>query len=466
MSLIDERKVLTRERRLSTLSHFDGTLKQLKNEVTGEEIPQKMRTFTQIADDEIIFAIQLLSKIKQSAVIVHGAVGCAASGIYYNQDFPVKWYSTNLNERDTILGSDEKLRSAVYRVNREQAPKVIFIVGTPVVAINNDDVNSVIMELEDELGIKIIFIYTDGFKTKTPVTGYDIALHGLMRYVVNGNVTGDPAQEEFINVITVSENTGNLVAVTKILSALQIKYRLLPQLSDIAAIESAGAARATVVLNEDEGALLAEGLEECFKVPYIKTPSPVGPDKTKAFILALAQALHIEERAAKYIEAEEEKLDQRLKASGLEGAKVFLEGNLPIISGLAAFIREIGGEIGGIAAPYIDLQNRRYLEELPDNIPVVIGPGQLFEKVNVLSRNQADYYISLSLDAAAVAGAGCKPVSLAHETYFGYEGAGNLLTLISEARRQEALCRRLHNEHYKPSWLKRSSNWYVKQEVK
>ncbi|MGN0655550.1 MAG: nitrogenase molybdenum-iron protein, partial [Ruminiclostridium sp.] len=102
--MIDERKVLTRERRLSTLSHFDGTLEQLKSEAAGSEIPQRIRTFTQIAEDEIIFAIQILSKIKQSAVIVHGALGCAASGIYFNQEFPVKWYSTNLNEQDTILG--------------------------------------------------------------------------------------------------------------------------------------------------------------------------------------------------------------------------------------------------------------------------------------------------------------------------------------------------------------------------
>lgn len=468
MSFIDERKILTRERRLSTLSHFDGTLEQLKNEVAGSEIPQKMRTFTQIAEDEIIFAIQLLSKIRQSAIIVHGAVGCAASGIYFNQDFPVKWYSTNLNERDTILGSDEKLRNAVYRVYKEQQPEVIFIVGTPVVAINNDDVNSVILELEEKLGIKIIFIYSDGFKTKTPATGYDIALHALLKHVVSRDLTTAPQQDAFINVITISESADNLLSVTKILSDLQIGYQLLPQLSDIDSIKKAGAAKATVVLNDDEGALFAKGLEEGFGVPYIETAPPIGPEGTRAFIMALAKVFHIEEQAAGYIADQEKKLNAQPVKVTLAGARVFLEANLPIVPGLGNFIQSINGTPAGIAIPYIDLQNRKYLDSLTENVPVVIGVGQPFEKANVLSKNHIDYYISIYSDAVTAARAGCKPLSLVKEKYFGYEGAQNLLRLIKEADRQKTLQEklRLQDECYKPSWMKRSSNWYVKQEVK
>lgn len=461
MSLIDERKILTRERRLSTLSHFDGTLEQLKNEVSGDEIPQKIRTFTQIADDEIIFAIQILSRIKQAAVIVHGAVGCAASGIYFNQDFPVKWYSTNLNERDTILGSDEKLRNAVYRVYKEQCPEAIFIVGTPVVAINNDDVNSIIWELEDELGIKIIFIYSDGFKTKTPVTGYDIALHGLLKYIVGRN---EP-KNDFINVVTISESAANLSAVIKIFSDLHIGYRLLPQFSDIDSIRNASAAAATVVLNEDEGALFAQELEESFGVPYVKASPPIGIKETRAFIQALAQVLHIEEQASRYMENEEEKLKKQTEGFNLNGARVFFDGNLPAAAGFSELICELNGELAGISVPYADLQNRKYLDKLKTDIPVIVGTGQPFEKVNVLSKNHADYYISINY---ALTDTNAKPVSLAKEKYFGYEGAANIIRLIKEADRQSALSERLRsdNSYYRQAWLKRSSNWYVKQEVK
>ncbi|MGN0657122.1 MAG: nitrogenase component 1, partial [Ruminiclostridium sp.] len=379
--------------------------------------------------------------------------------------FPVKWYSTNLNEQDTILGSDEKLRNAVYRVHKEQNPKVIFIVGTPVVAINNDDVNSVILELEDELGIKIIFIYSDGFKTKTPVTGYDIALHGLLRYVVSR----DPAQkEQFINVVTLSENPENLSAVTKILSDLGIRYNLLPQFSDIDSIRNASAAQATVVLNEDEGALFAEELEASFGVPYIRTAPPVGIKAVKAFVLALGQALHIEEQAAQYAEKEEEKLRRQLEALDLKGARIFFEGNLPVAAGFYELIQSVKGEFSAIAVPYVDLQNRKYLDSLPAEITVVVGAGQLFEKANVLTKNSSDYYISTNSDVVTASRTGAGSISLAKEKYFGYEGSANLLKLINEADRQISIRKKLQleNEHYKPAWLKRSSNWYVKQEVK
>ena len=164
----------------------------------GTEIRQKIRTFSQISYDEILFAVRAVSKIEQSAIIVHGSIGCSASGIYFNQEKNIHWYSTNLNERDTILGGDEKLRKAVVRACEEQNPEVVFIVGSPVVAINNDDINAIILELEAELNVMIISIYTDGFKTKAPVGGYDIVSHSLLRHIVEREA-GE--KEDFIKLI-------------------------------------------------------------------------------------------------------------------------------------------------------------------------------------------------------------------------------------------------------------------------
>ena len=41
MSFIEERKVLTREKRVGALSHFNGTLETLKGETERTEIKQK-----------------------------------------------------------------------------------------------------------------------------------------------------------------------------------------------------------------------------------------------------------------------------------------------------------------------------------------------------------------------------------------------------------------------------------------
>lgn len=472
MSFIEERKALTREKRISTLSHYDGTLETLADDVKGTEIRQRIRTFSQVSYDEIIYALRVLSKIDKAAIVVHGSVGCSASGIYFNKEKNIHWYSSNLNERDTILGGDDKLRKAVIRAYEEQNPEVIFIVGTPVVAINNDDVNSIILELEDELGVKIVSIYTDGFKTKSPATGYDIVLHGLLRYVVDRNQGEKPEKEDFVNVVSLSENKEDIAAVLQILKDLGISYQLLPQYSSIDDIKRAGAAKGTIVLNSDEGSYFAEELEEVFGVPYIRTESVIGIRGTRHFIKRIAKALNIEEKAKDYIEKQEEIAEKAAKKEPLAGKNVFLDITLSQAVNFTGFIEKLGGTVVGIAIPYVDINNREYVEKLDTLIkatPVVISNGQPFEKANVISKKEVDYYVGFGDNISFAAEQGSIPISLNNTAILGYEGVKQFIRQIEKAEAgkgiREFIAER-EDKLYKNTWLKKSSNWYVKQEVK
>lgn len=472
MSFIEERKALTREKRLSTLSHFNGTLETLSDEVQGAEIKQRIRTFTQSTYDEILYAIRVLSKVNDIAVIVHGAAGCAASGIYYNQFQNIHWYSTNLNERDTILGGDEKLRRAVIRASEEYNAKIIFIIGTPVVAINNDDVNSVILELEEELDAKIISIYTDGFKTKAPVSGYDIVLHSLLRYVVDRNVVGNEEKGDFINVVSISENKENTASIVRILRDLEIPFQLLPQYAGIGQIARAGSAKATITLNPDEGGYFAEELEEVFGVPYIKTSVPIGPRGTRHLIQKLAKELGIAEKAQEYIEQQEEIVDKLLHTKPLDGQSVFLDIDLAAAIHFADFVEKLGGNISGISVPYVDFNNRENLNKLNALSKVtsfVVANGQPYEKANILSKKPADFYISFSDQVAFAAEQGSIPLSLKNTGIFGYEGLKQFIRQLNHAKNSQDISYFQNTDDtkfYKASWLRKSSNWYVKQEVK
>jgi nitrogenase molybdenum-iron protein alpha chain len=466
MSFVDERKALTREKRVSSLSHFNGTLETLLDETHGAEIKQRIRTLSQVSYDEILYAIQILSRIKDAAVVVHGAIGCSASGLYYNEQSPFFWYSTNLNERDTILGGDEKLRKAVKRAYDERNPKAIFVVGTPVVAINNDDVNSMILELEDELDVKIISIYTDGFKSKAPTTGYDIVTHSLLRYVVDRDSGASAEKEDFVNVISFSENRENLVSVLGILRDLGISYNLIPQFSGIDNIAKAGKARATIALNPEEGSYFAQELEEVLGVPYIRTDVPIGLHRIKKFISKLAKEFGIEEKAKAYIEQQEAALERVSKSQILSGKSVFLDVTLEEAAGFSECIETLGGTLEGLAIPYVDLENKdklKKLEGVKPSLPIIIGNGQLFEKANVLSKKSIDYYISGQSNLAFAAEQGSIPVSIAYTASYGYEGVRQLTKAIAKAKQFHILP---EAALYKGSWLKKSSNWYVKQEVK
>ncbi|MCD7813496.1 MAG: nitrogenase component 1 [Lachnospiraceae bacterium] len=476
MSLMEERKVLTRERRLQTLSHYNGALEGLRDETNGAQILQRVRTLTQVSPDEILYALRILSTIKDTAVVVHGAAGCAASGLGYHEEQPFRWYSTNLDERDTILGGDEKLRSACLRASRETHAKVIFIVGTPVIAINNDDVQSLILELSEETDSELIFVYTDGFKTKTPLTGYDIVSHVLLKYVVgragarvDGEIAsgaGADANLLPVNLLSFSENPESLAAIVSIFRELCIPFRLLPRYASVETIQQAGNALASVALNPEEGQYLSDGLEECFQVPGLHLNPPVGLKNVRSFILRIAELYGCSSAAEEYVERQESMLDRELGGISLAGKRFFLDAPLPLLPGLLETIRHFGGEVVGLSVLSVDTESRGYLEKLPSLNPgtaVVVANGQPFEKANVIAKRKADYYLSYGGEVAFAGEIpGCIPVSLAHTAILGYEGIRQLIGRI-----RDAVPWPLESpELYKKSWLRKSANWYVKQEVK
>lgn len=477
-----ERKMITREKRLSTISHYNGTLESLLEDTEGDQLKQRIRTLTQINQDEVIAAIRVLASISQAVVIVHGVVGCAASGLaFLNEDkheISLKkkqngWqkenriYSTNLCERDTILGGEEKLRQAINRAYEETNPKVIFIVGTPVVAINNDDVNSMLYDFED-IDAKIIPINTDGFKTKTFITGYDLVLHSLLFHVVKGRKEGEAA-EEFLNVVSVSENSENRAAIAEILDALEIPYQFVPAGQDIDVIEHAAYAKGTIVLNRDEGGYFAKKLEDIYGVPYIVTKSPIGIRGTRHFIRQIAKFYQKEELAEVYVRNQEEQIGRDYAGNPLQAKKVFVEASPYEIQRFNTFIHELGGELSGLCVPYVDENDReafKHLEATAKNIPVIVAVGQLFEKANVLSKRPADCYISTFGGTSFVAERGTLPINLKDCAYMGYKGIVRILQSIERGKLQaERYLPENSGIAYKENWLKKSSNWYVKKEV-
>ena len=463
MSFLNERKALTREKRLSALSHFHGTLEGLIDETSGTEIKQRVRTLSQIHVDETIYAFNVLSKIEDAAIIVNGSIGCGNLGIAH-ADEGLGWYSTNLVERDTILGGDDKLREAVLRANEEKHPKAIFIIGTPVVAINNDDINSVILELEDEVGVPIISIYTDGFKSKTPVTGYDIVTHSLLKYLVDKN---PEEKEDFINVVSFSESVEDLGAVVESLKELKIDYHIIPSFSSIDDIKAASRAKATVVLNPEEGEYLAKELEEVFDVPYIASEAPIGFRGTKNFLLKLATFLGIEDRAIEYVDEVEAELTKSLSKDALDGKNIFVDASFSKIPALTRFLKYLGGTVVGIGSPFIDLENKKQLSKLDflsKGTTVVIGNGQYFEKANALTKTETDIYISEFEGSSFAADEGVAVVATKNIATFGFKGVQVLHDTILKALRFSEVAA-LNESRYKATWKKKSGNWYVKQEV-
>ncbi len=467
MGLLDERKVISREKRLSTITAYYGRNETLRDDVSVPEIRQRIRTFSQSSKDEILEALKLLSTIKDAVVIVHGAIGCCAAelGYYYDNGEATIWYSTNLNERDTIMGGDEKLRKTVERAYKKYKPKVIFVVGTPVVAINNDDINSVILELQEELEVKIISIYTDGFKSKAPINGIDIVLHGIAKYVVKKT----EEKEDFINLISISENQKSIDEITRLLKKLDLNVNVIPQFSSIDDIEKAGLAKVSIALNLDEADVLLKGLKEKAGVPYVKTLAPIGTNATALWLTELGKLLSIEDKVEALILLEEKGVEKYTCHQPFSGAKVYVDLNTSQAVSIAGLIEELGGELVGVTVSHIDDLNKSNLKEFEKEVFVGVGDGQLFELANILSKNKVDYYIGDSGKAAWLTSLGILPISVTNKILYGYQGIIEFIKTIKRAQRGKNFSDYLSENTktpYKEAWLKRSTNWYIKQEVK
>ena len=113
-----------------------------------------------------------------------------------------------------------------------------------------------------------------------------------MKYLVSNN---EDVKEDFINIISYSEDIEDVAVIADIFKELNIKFQILPRFSNVDEIKRASKARASVVLNPEEGEYLAKELEEVFGVPYIETDVPVGFRGTKNFLLKLAAFLNIED---------------------------------------------------------------------------------------------------------------------------------------------------------------------------
>ena len=454
MSYQTERFIPSREKRTSALSHFNGTAAELNEQISGE-ISQRIRTFANAGQDEIIAVLSVISTIKNAAVIVHGASGCAlcVSDLRAN----ARIYSTNLTERETILGGDQKLFGAINDA-RKNRPEIIFIVGTPVTAISNDDIASVMLELEGETDAPMIFLKTDGFQTKTAVNGFDVLSHMLLRHIVKKSEKGD-----FVNLIAFSQSAADIAAITGILKELNVNYNLLPRFSDAEAIRKAGAAAASIALSPNEAYELAQGLCEDFDVPVIEAPAPIGIRATGEFLSALGGALGRESEFNAYLAQKEAAAELNAYRGSLKCKRVFFDLDSAEALSAARLVLELGGEIAGFSIPYADEQNRAQIEllaELSESASVTVGLTNAFEAANFFAGQSCGLYIGGRVSLVT----GTSVAALytgASQSLYGYDGMKSL----AQAARQVPF-KFGRTGYYRPEWLKKRGNWYVKREVK
>ncbi len=243
-------------------------------------------------------AIVPFKGIENAMIIIHGSQGCATymrrhMAEHFNE--PIDVASSSITEQGTIYGGEGNLKKGLENVIHLYKPELVGILSTCLAETIGEDLGRTASAFAKEKG--------EGFKTKlipvsTPGYGgghYEGYLQALYSIVVQ--ISKETEKHDRINVIVPHISPADIREIKRILELMEIKYTLLPDISDtldapytnpyrripaggtpLAEIETMPGARATIEfisLLEDE---LSPGkyLESEYGVPLYRLPLPMG----------------------------------------------------------------------------------------------------------------------------------------------------------------------------------------------
>jgi nitrogenase molybdenum-iron protein alpha chain len=350
-----------RERRLNAVLSYHGTAADLNEKSKRGELKCLGRSYGQCSDCQEGCATSMCSYVRGGAVVAHAPIGCFANDAVRDNagravtaarklgDFSNATICTNIQEKDTVYGGAEKLRKALREINRRQHPSVIFITSSCASGIVGDDIESVAQELQDELGIPIVPVACEGFKSKIWSTGFDAAFHGILKYIVQ---PPEKKQPDLVNIF----NFEGTDTFTPLLAKLNLRTQYLVPLATKEQLEKISEAACSAQICETLATYIAHGLEQEYGVPEVKAPAPYGINWTDTWLREIAKLTDRTELVEEVIESEHERIRPKLSElkEKLGGKTVYIVAGDAYTHNLANALKDLDLKIIGVAALHHD----------------------------------------------------------------------------------------------------------------
>jgi nitrogenase molybdenum-iron protein alpha chain len=432
-----------RENRLGSVTGYEGSAGELTRRSRDCSLRERERSFTQCATCASVTAICQVAMVQDAAVVNHAPLGCA--GDFANFNFinragqarrgwrlaNARLLNSNLDEHDIVFGGAKRLKVAVREAMTRFAPKAIFVTTSCASGIIGDDVPAICRELEEELGVTVVSISCEGFRSQIWATGFDAAYHAILRRVVKPARSRRP---ELINVI----NFWGDDIFTALFGRLGLTPNYVVPFTTVAQLERLSEAAATVQICSTLGTYLAAGLEEHFGVPEVKAPSPYGISGTDAWLRELGRITGKDAEVEALIAEEHERITPELTElrARLKGVSGFVAAGAVHGHSLVAILGELGMEVVGATVWHHDQRfdhndpqgdSLQHVVSKYGDVPFSVCNKQSFEMVNLLNRLRPDIFI-VRHNGMAVWGAKLGiPTFLMGDEHFGlgYEGLLN-----------------------------------------
>jgi nitrogenase molybdenum-iron protein alpha chain len=468
-----------RENRLGSITGFSGSAAELTGCARGGSLRERTRSFSQCLGCATANAACTVILIQDAAVISHGPVGCSAclhefaftyrvNGVHRGVEQPTqrRIFSTNLDESDTVYGGNRKLAGAIREVHRRTGSKAIFIITTCASGIIGDDVEGEAAQAEEELGLPVVAIFCEGFRSRIWTSGFDAGYHGIARKLIPPAVRKQP---DLVNVI----NFWGTDIFTGLLGRIGLRPNYITPYATVASLAASAEAVATIQICATLGSYLGAALEQLHGVPEIKVPPPYGIAASDRWWRELGrltgreaevEALILEEKAEHLPRLAE--LRERLR-----GRSAYVTAGASHGHALVAILRELGMRVKGAAVfhhdPVYDSGSAQSdsLQAVVDDhgdIPnYTVCNKQEFELVNILSRERPDLLLArhggMTLWGAKL---GIPSLLIGDEHFgMGYRGLVNYSERILEALENDEFVRNLALHAVNPY-----TDWWLRQQ--
>ena len=331
---LDIASVEQREQRLGTIIAWDGTTEDLHKESSYELRGQQERgtgcggncrlcelqgPFTQgsVCSEQMVEC--QAGNVRDAVLIQHAPIGCGGGQVPYNNIYRnglvmrgfkaenIRIINTNLVESDMVFGAADKLRQSIDDAWERYQPQAIFVASSCATGIIGEDIESITDEKEAELGIPVIPLACEGFRSKHWSTGFDATQHGILRQIVRKNPT--KKQEDLVNVI----NLWGSDVFTPMLANLNLRVNYVVDLASVEELAQMSEAAATVGFCYTLSSYMAAALEQHFGVPEVKAPMPYGFAGTDAWLREIAKVTHREHLVEDFIAREHARVKPKIE---------------------------------------------------------------------------------------------------------------------------------------------------------
>jgi nitrogenase molybdenum-iron protein beta chain len=304
---------------------------------------------------------------------VHGSQGCVA---YYRSHFsrhfkePTSCVSSSMTEDAAVFGGLNNMVDGLANAQKLYEPDMIAVSTTCMAEVIGDDLNAFIKTAKEKGSLPaefdVPFAHTPAF-VGSHVTGYDNALHGIIRHFWDGKADTAPKLErvpnESINFVGGFDGfvVGNIPEIRRIFNLMGVQHTFLCDPSDNWNTPTDGTfrmydggttkqqvvdainAKATIVFQEfsaiKTAKLIAEHGQEVIALNH-----PMGVTGTDHFLMEVARVTG--KPIAPALELERGRLVDAIADSQahLHGKRYALYGDPDLMLGLTQFLLELGAE--------------------------------------------------------------------------------------------------------------------------